>query len=109
MKARQPITKNKLGTIIDHNGYRITREHENREFDELSTHNARKTHKCTPYFLRKCKGNGYINKGETYFSPTQDCIDPFHPYRICQTCREEALKWDNDMIRAAIAEVEGRE
>jgi hypothetical protein len=50
------------------------------------SHKARKRHRCNPYFGKQCQGTGWIAAGETYYSPDDDCIDPFHPYRICVAC-----------------------
>lgn len=54
--------------------------------NNLVFHKATKTHRCTPYFTHHCIGTGIILKGEIYYSPSDDCIDPFHPYRICASC-----------------------
>jgi hypothetical protein len=53
-----------------------------------SRHKARKRHRCTPYESKTCFGTGYIEKNQIYYSPIEDSIDPFHPYRICQACKD---------------------
>jgi hypothetical protein len=55
-------------------------------------HRARNNHRCDAYFETKCVGDGWIVAGEKYFSPSGDCKDPFHPYRVCKTCLQRAGK-----------------
>jgi len=53
---------------------------------ELQSHKAIKDHPCDSYFYVRCAGTGKIGKGETYYSPSNDWKDTFHPYRICMAC-----------------------
>lgn len=56
------------------------------EVGTVSAHKARKNFRCDHYWSAKCAGDGAIPKGALYVSPTDDCIDPFHPYRVCAEC-----------------------
>lgn len=53
---------------------------------EFKPHKARKGHYCDAYFTRHCAGFGWIEKGDIYWSPENDCKDAFHPFRICSIC-----------------------
>lgn len=51
---------------------------------------ARKDHRCTPFFSKQCVGTGTIKAGEYYFETYDQCLDAFHPSRVCTECFNRA-------------------